>query len=203
MRYNAVRQLMMGGNHETPAFLLPNALALTMFFSQEAGAQPTQITACGPISQSGAYELANNLAFTGNSGACPEMTADFITIDLAGFSITGPGIAGPTTAIEADSTTTGIAVTNGAERITGHRHGHRSRSLMGTFGWVEIAMPRQAQYSRGQDNRMEEHGTAGLPAANQAGRCADRRRLFCPHPTAGGCGGRWRPSLAARSARTQ
>jgi len=32
--------------------------------------------------------------------------------------------------------------TNGPERITGHRHGHRSRSLMGTFGRVEIAMPR-------------------------------------------------------------
>src|SRR5262249_6853846 len=26
--------------------------------------------------------------------------------------------------------------------LTGHRHGHRSRSLMGTFGRVEIAMPR-------------------------------------------------------------
>jgi len=31
---------------------------------------------------------------------------------------------------------------DGRERITGHRHGHRSRSLMGTFGRVEIAMPR-------------------------------------------------------------
>ena len=26
--------------------------------------------------------------------------------------------------------------------ITGHRHGHRSRSLLGTFGRVEIALPR-------------------------------------------------------------
>ena len=26
--------------------------------------------------------------------------------------------------------------------VTGHRHGHRSRSLLGTFGQVEIAMPR-------------------------------------------------------------
>ena len=30
----------------------------------------------------------------------------------------------------------------GAERTTGHRHGHRSRSLMGTFGKVEIQVPR-------------------------------------------------------------
>src|SRR5882757_9702775 len=26
--------------------------------------------------------------------------------------------------------------------VTGHRHGHRSRSLMGTFGRTEIALPR-------------------------------------------------------------
>jgi hypothetical protein len=28
------------------------------------------------------------------------------------------------------------------QRISGHRHGHRSRSLLGTFGRVEIAVPR-------------------------------------------------------------
>jgi len=28
------------------------------------------------------------------------------------------------------------------QRVTGHRHGHRSRSLLGTFGKVEIAVPR-------------------------------------------------------------
>jgi putative transposase len=27
-------------------------------------------------------------------------------------------------------------------RVTGHRHGHRSRSLLGTFGRVELAVPR-------------------------------------------------------------
>jgi transposase-like protein len=31
---------------------------------------------------------------------------------------------------------------DGSKAIRGHRHGHRSRSLMGTFGRVEIAMPR-------------------------------------------------------------
>src|SRR5437899_10877338 len=30
----------------------------------------------------------------------------------------------------------------GASSVTGHRHGHRSRSLLGTFGRVEIAVPR-------------------------------------------------------------
>jgi transposase-like protein len=32
--------------------------------------------------------------------------------------------------------------TDGPSGITGHRHGHRSRSLLGTFGRVEIAVPR-------------------------------------------------------------
>ena len=31
---------------------------------------------------------------------------------------------------------------NGGRGIAGHRHGHRSRSLLGTFGRVEIAVPR-------------------------------------------------------------
>ncbi len=31
---------------------------------------------------------------------------------------------------------------DGPSGISGHRHGHRSRSLTGTFGRVEIAMPR-------------------------------------------------------------
>jgi putative transposase len=31
---------------------------------------------------------------------------------------------------------------DGLSRISGHRHGHRSRSLLGTFGPVEIAVPR-------------------------------------------------------------
>src|SRR5947209_20386862 len=31
---------------------------------------------------------------------------------------------------------------DGASGITGHRHGHRSRSLLGTFGRVDIAVPR-------------------------------------------------------------
>jgi putative transposase len=31
---------------------------------------------------------------------------------------------------------------NGPSGISGHRHGRRSRSLMGTFGRVEIAVPR-------------------------------------------------------------
>src|SRR6266404_5398448 len=36
-----------------------------------------------------------------------------------------------------------------------------------------------ARHRGGPDNRVEEHGAAGLPAANQAGRFADRWRLSC------------------------
>ena len=32
--------------------------------------------------------------------------------------------------------------TNGPSGMSGHRHGHRSRSLVGTFGRVEVALPR-------------------------------------------------------------
>jgi hypothetical protein len=31
---------------------------------------------------------------------------------------------------------------DGVSGITGHRHGHRSRSPLGTFGRIEITMPR-------------------------------------------------------------
>ena len=53
---------------------------------------------------------------------------------------------------------------------TGHRHGHRSRSLLGTFGKVEIAVPpRPVEYVRRQDDRVEKRRTAGLPTPH-AGR---------------------------------
>jgi parallel beta-helix repeat protein len=50
---------------------------------------PTNITECGVISGSGSYVLANNL--TASSGDCLRFTANFVTIDLAGFFIAGNG----------------------------------------------------------------------------------------------------------------
>src|SRR5205085_610546 len=38
---------------------------------------------------------------------------------------------------------------NGGRGIAGHRHGHRSRSLVGTFGQVEIAVLRCSLARRG------------------------------------------------------
>jgi hypothetical protein len=56
-----------------------------------AHAAPTQITACGTISQPGSYVLAKNLSVS--SGNCLVIAANSgsVTIDLAGFTITGTG----------------------------------------------------------------------------------------------------------------
>ena len=40
----------------------------------------------------------------------------------------------------------------------------------GSFGPVQIAVPRAGtRQRRGQDDRVEDHGAADLPTANQAG----------------------------------
>ena len=46
-----------------------------------------------------------------------------------------------------------------ASGITGHRHGHRSRSLLGTFGQVEIAVPR-ARLATAEGKTTEWKSTA-------------------------------------------
>src|ERR1700747_1733805 len=48
---------------------------------------------------------------------------------------------------------------DGASGITGHRHGHRSRSLLGTFGRVEIAVPR-ARLATAEGKTTEWHRRA-------------------------------------------
>ena len=58
--------------------------------------------------------------------------------------------------------------------VTGHRHGHRSRSLMGSFGRVEIEVPRARLNTPEQDDGVEEQGAAGLSAAHASCRRADR-----------------------------
>src|SRR5260370_11518542 len=46
--------------------------------------------------------------------------------------------------------------------VTGHRHGHRSRSLMGTFGRIEIEVPRTRL--NGADGKTREWNSQGLRA---------------------------------------
>jgi putative transposase len=60
---------------------------------------------------------------------------------------------------------------NVAASLRGHRHGHRSRSLMGTFGQVEISIPR-ARLTRA-DGKTSEWKSKTLPAYQRRTRVAD------------------------------
>ena len=55
-----------------------------------------------------------------------------------------------------------------------------------------------ARHRAGQDNRVEEHDVAGLPAANQAGRFRRSPAPIWPAPTRVGCAGRCQRCSAAR-----
>jgi len=86
-----------------PAALFVIALALgAMILAPLAGARadgreegPFEIEKCQTIDKPGSYKLVNNLTLSAIPGTCLLITADFVTIDLAGFTITGPGIASP------------------------------------------------------------------------------------------------------------
>jgi hypothetical protein len=81
-----------------PVALFPFVLTLGAFIlASRSGAYaqdgrqegPIEIDKCQTISQPGSYKLVNNITFKGPSGsACLSITADFVTIDLAGFNIT-------------------------------------------------------------------------------------------------------------------
>jgi hypothetical protein len=82
-----------------------------------AQAAPMPITQCQTISASGSYVLANNLGPSGlTSGLnCLEITADFVTVDLAGFSITGRDAGSGIVAFRQNfGLLQGIAVRNGS-----------------------------------------------------------------------------------------
>jgi transposase-like protein len=66
---------------------------------------------------------------------------------------------------------TGDAADSAAAGLSGHRHGHRSRSLMGTFGQVEISVPR-ARLTRA-DGKTSEWKSKTLPAYQRRTRVAD------------------------------
>ena len=71
--------------------------------------------------------------------------------------------------------------------VTGHRHGSRTRSLTGTFGPIEIAVPRaRLNTADGKTSGVEEPGAAGLSAAHACRRRADRRLLPGRHQYAPG-----------------
>lgn len=57
---------------------------------------PTEITACQDITQPGAYVLVNNLTATASD--CIRVSADVVSIDLAGFTLDMTGGPSPATA---------------------------------------------------------------------------------------------------------
>jgi putative transposase len=71
----------------------------------------------------------------------------------------------------------------------GHRHGHRERQLMGTFGPVTVRVPR-ARLDR-SDGKTAEWRNATIPAYQRRTKQADalRRRLSCRDQHAPGAPG--------------
>jgi hypothetical protein len=78
---------------------------------------PREIEKCRTIDKPGSYKLVNNLK-TGPDANCLVITADFVTIDLAGFTITGGGgtsfDAAGIVALPSSGNLVGIAVRNGS-----------------------------------------------------------------------------------------
>jgi hypothetical protein len=73
-------------------FPIAFALGVTVVVSGHgAQAAPTAITACQAIRQPGSYVLANNLDVPDANGNCLTITVASVTLNLAGFSISGNG----------------------------------------------------------------------------------------------------------------
>jgi hypothetical protein len=100
--------------------------------AQDAREGAIEIEKCQTISQPGSYKLVNNLTFAGSSGACLMITASGVTLNLAGFTISGhtSGFA-TTTAILASGDLRGIAVQNGS--VSGFQIGVNLGSATGSL----------------------------------------------------------------------
>ena len=125
----------------TPASLFTIVFALgAIIFAPVTGAKaqdareegPFEIEKCQTIDKSGSYKLVRNLTFSGSSGACLMITAGGVTLDLAGFTISGhtSGFA-TTTAILASGDLRGIAVQNGS--LSGFQTGVNLSSATGSL----------------------------------------------------------------------
>jgi hypothetical protein len=101
-----------------PAAVFTIALALgAIILAPVAGAQardvqegPVEIEQCRTIDKPGSYRLVNNLV--AGTHDCLVITADFVTVDLVGFSISGT--AGQNSGIVTPQGPRGIAVRNGS-----------------------------------------------------------------------------------------
>jgi hypothetical protein len=94
--------------------LVPMARAQGQDFQEEG---PRAIEKCQTIDKPGSYRLVQDITFAGTTGVCLLITGDFVTIDLVGFTVNGPGLPGITTAIAVQPSSSGlqgIAVRNGS-----------------------------------------------------------------------------------------
>jgi hypothetical protein len=92
-------------------FVVALVAGATVLSPAGRASSPIAITACQTIKAPGSYVLASNLTAKGD---CLVITADLVTIDLAGFSITGPAILGSAAGVRARNGGTGIVVQNGS-----------------------------------------------------------------------------------------
>jgi len=129
MRPSTLATTVTGDSMRRPSALFPISLALgAMMLAPGAGArEPTKIKACQTIDRPGSYELANNLSAA--TGDCLVITADFVTIDLAGFSISSRALFNGTAILATSSQ--GIAVRNGS--ISGFEVGVDLRTAAGSI----------------------------------------------------------------------
>jgi hypothetical protein len=95
--------------------LLPALLAA--IFPAAVFAAPQNVNNCQAISQPGSYVVNRNLAATGD---CLVVAADFVTIDLDGFVLSGNG-TGAGVSVPAGPIRRGLTVRNGV--VTGFFHG--------------------------------------------------------------------------------
>ena len=80
-----------------------------------------------------------------------------------------------------------------APGAAGHRHGHRERQLMGTFGPVTVRVPRARLET--SDGKTVEWKNATIPAYQRRTKQADAliAGAYLAGPTRAGCAGRSRP----------
>jgi hypothetical protein len=79
------------------------------------GEGPIEIEKCQTINKPGSYKLVKNITATGTTGICLPITADLVTLDLAGFTISGPSNAAAIAAVPpSGGQLFGIAVRNGS-----------------------------------------------------------------------------------------
>jgi hypothetical protein len=86
-----------------------------------------------------------------------------------------------------------------APDVTGHRHGRRVRTLTGTFGKTEIAVPRaRLNTAEGKTTEWKSQSLRGLSTSHAGRRRIDRRHLSGRHQYAPCAPCTFRPVLAER-----